>query len=436
MPLTVKQIEAATFGRSKERLGDGSGLFLRLYPSGSKIFQVLLPAEAGIARRVWVSVGDFPATTLKEARERASWARLQSARGWSAERIRAAIKCDLEDVEVRSSEGSSRHALEAPAERQGRRKPKAVAVAAPKSTFADVAQLWFQQKSQGLSNGKHIAQNWTTLQTYVLPVLGRRPVDEITTIDIVECLRPIWRDKHETARRTLARTREVFELARLKHGLSGNPAQFDPVIAYGRVQRKTKHFGSLSWERMPEFWTWLCGVPCDEVTRQMAMLIVLTAKRTGEARYARFDEIDAEMATWTTPAEKMKMRQEHRVPLSHQALIVHENLRCLNGERDFLFAKARTKSGVLSENTVLKLVQRFDPEITGHGFRATFKGWARSQRRYQKDAIEFALAHGLPPLEAAYFREDLLEERRPLMQDWADFVGGGSGVRKIADGGQ
>lgn len=76
MPLTVKQIEAATFGRSKERLGDGSGLFLRLYPSGSKIFQVLLPAEAGVPRRVWVSVGDFPATSLKEARERASWARL------------------------------------------------------------------------------------------------------------------------------------------------------------------------------------------------------------------------------------------------------------------------------------------------------------------------------------------------------------------------
>lgn len=199
MPLTVKQIEAATFGRSKERLGDGSGLFLRLYPSGSKIFQVLLPAEAGIARRVWVSVGDFPATTLKEARERASWARLQSARGWSAERIRAAIRCDLEDTEVRRSEGSSRHALEAPVARQGRRKPKAVAVAAPTSTFADVAQLWFQQKSQGLRNGKHAAQNWTTIQTYVLPTLGRRSVDEITTIDIVECLRPIWREKHETA---------------------------------------------------------------------------------------------------------------------------------------------------------------------------------------------------------------------------------------------
>ncbi|WP_373429678.1 tyrosine-type recombinase/integrase [Paracoccus yibinensis] len=125
---------------------------------------------------------------------------------------------------------------------------------------------------------------------------------------------------------------------------------------------------------MPEFWTWLCEVPCGEVIRQMAMLIVLTAKRTCEARFARFDEIDAEMATWTTPAEKMKMRQEHRVPLSHQALIVHENLRCLNGGRDYLFFKARTKSGVLSEKTVLKLVQRFDPEITGHGVPGDLQG--------------------------------------------------------------
>lgn len=427
MPLTVKQIEAAAFGKSKERLGDGSGLFLRLYPSGSKIFQVLLPAEAGSKRRVWVSVGDFPATTLREAREMTFWARTQSARGWSAEMIRSAVRSEENRPDRPGPGGPEVTSPKAPASRQGRGRPKAHAVAAPKRTFADVARLWFEQKRQGLSNGKHIAQHWTTLQTYVLPVLGRRPVDEITTPEIVECLRPIWRDKHETARRTLARTREVFELARLQHGLAGNPAQFDPGIAYGRVQRKTRHFGSLPWPRMPEFWQWLCEVSCDEVTRQMAMLIVLTAKRTGEARFARFDEIDAETATWVTPEEKMKMRQEHRVPLSRQAMAVHETLRGLNGGRDYLFAKAGTKSGVLSENTVLKLVQRFDPEITGHGFRATFKGWARSQKRYQKDAIEFALAHGLPPLEAAYFREDLLEERRPMMQDWAEFVTGGAG---------
>ena len=90
-----------------------------------------------------------------------------------------------------------------------------------------------------------------------------------------------------------------------------------------------------------------------------------------------------------------------------------------------LFGKNGNRSGVISENAALNLVKRFDPGITGHGMRASFKSWARMQRRYERDAIEFALAHRLPPLEEAYLREDLLEERRELMQDWADFLCGG-----------
>ena len=149
-------------------------------------------------------------------------------------------------------------------------------------------------------------------------------------------------------------------------------------------------------------------------------------------RFARFDEFDLSHAIWTTPAEKMKMRVEHRVPLSRQALVVLENMRCLNHDQDHLFGKPRSRSGVISENAALNLVQRFDAEITGHGFRATFKGWARYEQRYQRDAIEFALAHGLRPLDAAYFREDLLEERAPMMQAWADFMTAGEAVRSLA----
>lgn len=151
-------------------------------------------------------------------------------------------------------------------------------------------------------------------------------------------------------------------------------------------------------------------------------------------RFARFDEFDLAQAIWTTPAEKMKIRVEHRVQLSRQALIVleKENMRCLNHGQDHLYGKPRSRSGVISENAALNLVQRFDAEITGHGFRATFKGWARYERRYQRDAIEFALAHGLPPLDAAYFREDLLEERAPMMQAWADFLTAGEPVKRLA----
>ncbi len=254
---------------------------------------------------------------------------------------------------------------------------------------------------------------------------------------MVEALRPIWHTKHETARRTLGRISEVFELAKLENGVAVNPADFDPKIAYGRKRRSRGHFGSLPHDRVAEFWSWLEEVRCDELTRQLVMLMVLTAKRTGEARFARWSHITAP-AMWTTPPDLMKMGREHRVPLSRQAAAVLRNTRALTGGEKHLFAKSRNRSGVICENAALNLVKRFDPAITGHGFRATFRTWARLQKRYERDAYEFALAHGLPPLDEAYMRADLYEERQVLMQDWADFVTGGRMPRvlvAVADSG-
>lgn len=141
----------------------------------------------------------------------------------------------------------------------------------------------------------------------------------------MEALRPIWHSKNETARRTLGRIREVFEVAKLEHDLGASPADFDPKVAYGHVRRQTKHFGALIWERVPEFWLWLQEASCDEQTRQFVMLLVLSAKRTGEVRFARPEFRNAKASTWTTPAELMKRAREHRVPLSLQAGIVWEN---------------------------------------------------------------------------------------------------------------
>lgn len=402
MALTVKQIEAAKHGIHQERMSDGSGLYLRLYPSGKKTFQVQVSKEPGSSSRAWVGLGDFPQLSLKEARDVAGWVRLQSSRGWSVDQIRIAL---------RSEEGIS---PDAPSNAPSR-----------PATFRQVAEVWFERKRAGLKNGKHIDQNWNTMATYVFPTLGDRPVGEVSRLEVVEALRPIWHSKNETARRTLGRIREVFEVAKLEHGLAASPADFDPKVAYGHVRRRTKHFGALAWERVPEFWSWLQEVPCDEQTRQFVMLLVLSAKRTGEVRFARPEFRNAKASTWTTPAELMKRAREHRVPLSPQAEIVWKNAVLLTQSPKFLFGKPKNRSGVICENTALKLVKGFDPSITGHGFRASFKGWARAQRRYEHDAIEFALAHRLPPLEEAYLREDLLTERRVLMKDWADYVTAG-----------
>lgn len=412
MPLTVKKLEAAKFGMEKERLSDGNGLYARLYPSGAKRFQVQVPTENQSKRRVWVTLGDFPDISLKEARETAVWIKLQVARGWGASRVRSALETSNFTAD--------------PAQDQDD------AVTTRDVLFREVAADWFERKRHGLKNGKHIAQNWTTVEAYAFPRLGDRPIGAITKPEVVDALRPIWHSKNETARRTLARLHEIFELAELEYGISGNPAQFKPQIAYGRVRRKTEHFGSLSWERTPDLWQWLKEVRCDEISRQFVMLLLLSAKRTGEVRFARHEWFSGSPSlVWETPAEHMKMGQPHRVPVSRQVATIVDNMKVLSGEHGLLFSKPNTKSGSVSENAALVLLKRFDASITGHGARASFKGWARSQSRFQQDAIEFALAHGLPPLEAAYMRLDLLEERRPMMQDWADFVTGDEGVPSL-----
>lgn len=283
MSLTVKKLEAAKFGLEKERLSDGNGLYARLYPSGAKRFQVQVPTETQSKRRVWVTLGDFPSISLKEARETAVWIKLQVARGWGASRVRSALQTSNFTAD--------------PAQHQDD------AVTTRDVLFRDVAADWFERKRHGLKNGKHIAQNWTTVEAYAFPKLGDRPIGAITKPEVVDALRPIWHTKNETARRTLARLHDIFELAELEYGISGNPAQFKPQIAYARVRRKTEHFGSLSWERMPDLWQWLKEVRCDEISRQFVMLLLLSAKRTGEVRFARHEWFSGSPSlVWETPA--------------------------------------------------------------------------------------------------------------------------------------
>ena len=409
MTLTVKQIEAARHGVQKERMSDGGGLYVRLYPSGRKTFQVQVCKSSNGTQRVWITLGNFPELGLREARDLTGFVRLRSSRGTSAEEIRRMLAM---------APSSSGTALELETRRPSRPEKDM-------TPFRDVAKVWFERKQLGLKNGKHIAQNWNTLSDYVFPSLGDRPIGQIAILDVVETLRPVWHAKNETARRTLGRMREVFELAKLEYGISLNPAIFSPDIAYGKCRRKTRHFGALDFERMGAFWDWLQGVRCDEPTRQLCMLLVLCAKRTGETRFAEWGFFSEGFDLWTTPERLMKMRRVHRVPLSRQARMVLRNMMLLTGNEVHVFAKPGNKSGVICENAVLNLVKRFDPAITGHGFRAAFKTWARARADYPRDAIECSLAHEPDKLEAAYQRADLLDERRALMQDWADHVTGG-----------
>ena len=421
MPLTVKQIESARFGLEKERLSDGGGLYLRLFPSGAKRFQVQVARAPGSKTRGWVTLGEYPGLSLKAARGVAARVHALAENGLSIEAIRIEL-----DGRAQSKPDVGASAATQPKRRQSKTKRPVVA---PDHgvLLKDAARRWFENKRPTLSNGKHIDQNWNTIATYVLPYLGDRPVSEIKRREVVETLRPIWHIKNTTASRTLGRLKEIIELARLEHDLeNANPADFCTRTAFGYTSKRTAHHAALPPEVMPEFWRWLQDTTCDENIRIATQLLVLTAKRTGEVRFAEWSLIDMARGVWTSRDSRMKSRKAHRVPLGRHAKMVLDNAALLSAGKRLVFAKRSTGSGTISENAILRLVKRFKPDLTGHGFRASFKTWARVQRRYDRDAVEYALAHVPSKLEEAYMRDDLLAERAELMQDWADYVTGGT----------
>ena len=406
--LTVKQIEAASYGAGPDRIADLNGLYLRLNKGGSKTFQVRMTVDG---RCRWKTIGRFPELSLRDAR----------------------LKAVLE----KSGEGDTTDDASVQSPDEGAPFGDAPSVDTDPTTLRDVAKVWFERKRRGLSNGKHALQNWTTIDDYVLPALGDLRPSEIKRRDVIRVLDPIWRTKHETARRTLGRLREIFELAILDELLEVNPAVFDQRMAFGPVQRQTKHMAALPWERAPEFWQWLMAHDCKEDVRQMIMAMVLTGKRTSEVRTAKWSDLCLETATWTTTSERMKKRRPHRVPICAQLAVVFDNLALLGGHPDdshsSTFPRPKNKGGAIDENRALIEIKKFDPEITGHGMRSTFRTWARKQGVYSQDVMEYALSHEKDKIVDAYFRDDLLEERRPMMQAWADYVTGGKEPTHLAD---
>lgn len=224
--LTVKQIEAAQFGYSPVRMHDGNGLYLRLSKGGAKTFQLRL--NDGKATR-WITIGRFPELSLRDAR-------LQSV---------------LKKAEILNPDKTATQ----PQNLQHLPDLPEPSVTSP--LFRDFAKVWFDRKKEGLSNGKHIDQNWSTLKNYVFPHIGRMRLDAIKQRHVIAVFDPIWRLKHETARRTLGRVKEVFELAKLLEHVEVNPADFNAQIAFGRVAREHKHQPALDWARAPDLWRWL-----------------------------------------------------------------------------------------------------------------------------------------------------------------------------------
>ena len=270
-------------------------------------------------------------------------------------------------------------------------------------------------------NAKHKAQWFSTVKTYALPVLGKKKLADIKKQDILEVLNPIWLTKNETASRVRGRLENIFSYA-----VSDGLMEFNPALWRGNLDRelpppgkvqKTEHHEAMSLEELQGKID--CFYPAINRTRQVILFTILTASRVGESVPAKWDEIDWDNKVWSVPAERRKDGKPypHRVPLSTQAV---ELLESIERTGEYIFSIKDTLGSRYSLAVLLKRMT--GSQATMHGFRSTFRDWA-AENGVPDIVAEKCLMHSTgSAVVQAYQRSDLLEQRREVMQRWADAV--------------
>jgi integrase len=384
--LTTADVDRTAPGRHF----DGGGLYLEVRGPESKswIYRYTLRGEER-----WLGLGSARDVSLAAARKKRDKARVQVREG-----------------------------LDLVAER---RRVKGAQKLGNGVTFRQAAERYIkaQQDGEAWSNQKHASQWRATLAGYAYPFIGHLSVQVIERADIIRVLEPIWITKAETARRVRGRIETILDwcIARGERTVNENPASRGPLIKGLPRQLKTKdHHEALPYSQIGPFMLDLRG---REGMAALALeFTILTAARTGEVLKAGWAEIDTDGAVWIVPAERMKGRREHRVPLSLVALAVLERARHAGKGSEFIFPNTG-RGRPLSNMAMLKMMERMGrPELTTHGFRSTFRDWTAEQTAFPSEVAEAALAHAIgDKTEAAYRRGTMFEKRRALMQQWGAF---------------
>ena len=293
--------------------------------------------------------------------------------------------------------------------------------------FSQIADIYINHKKKKEWTNPKSEQQWrNTIATYASPILDKKPFIDINNEDIVEALLPIWNNKTETARRLQQRLARIFSFAKvMKWYKKDNPASWDAHLIHvlpnpWKIQ-KVKNFESLSYQETSNFYKELCQL--ELISSYALRLLILTATRTKEIIEAEFDEFNLKSRIWTIPAEKMKVRKEHKIPLSNEAISIVELMRKKHNHK-YVFSNPATGNHISNGAMLVFLKKQFPHlKITVHGFRSTFRDWAEETGNYQHHAVEFSLAHQLPTkVEKAYLRSDLLEQRKSVMNDWEKYI--------------
>ena len=276
-------------------------------------------------------------------------------------------------------------------------------------TFAEAAERVWKDKNPGWRHPRH-AQDWmSSLRRYVLPDLGRMPVSEISSAEVLDTLRRIWHERPETARRIRQRISAVTDWAIAMQFRTDNPCdRLGPVL--GPQQDLVQHMRALPHAEVAGAIRGMWGSGATDAVKLAFEFLVLTAARSGEVRGARWAEINKSARAWTIPATRMKAKREHRVPLSGRAVEILKAARKLGDGRSRLVFPSRGGKPI-SITRLPRLLRNLKIAAVPHGFRSSFRDWAAETTDHRREVIE-----------AAYARSDLFERRRRLMDEWAEYI--------------
>jgi integrase len=403
LALTVKKVARLLHHGEPGRHFDAQGLYLCI--GNKKNAHWELRYQLG-GRGRWMGLGSAVRTfTLPEARERARRERQRLADG-------------VDPLEVRRAERAAQ-----------------AAAASKTMTFSEAAQAYYEQHESGWSNRKHAAQFLSSLRQYAFPIIGKLDVAAIDTPLVLAVLEQkvaaakgnpagsFWLTRTTTADRTRNRIQLVLDWAVVRgyRPPVPNPARWkghlsNTLPAPGKIA-KVEHHRAVPFAEVPEVMGNLTAQ--EGIGAQAVRLAVLTATRSNEVLGATWDEIDFKAATWTIPAERMKARKEHRVPLSAPAIELLEQLYTEDGNPHLFIGERGVRLSNMGMGDALRRAGRTE---TIHGFRSSFSDWAHERTAHANHAIEISLAHAVgTEVEQAYRRGDLFEKRRKLMADWARY---------------
>lgn len=382
--IAVRNAKAAT---KPLRLKDERGLYLEVRPEGGKWWRLRYWFNSKEGR---LSLGTYPDVSLKMARERRDEARRMIAQGIDPSQARKAAKCETVACE---------------------------------ETFERIAREWWA-KFQPTWTEEHGLQILRRLELNVFPWIGSHPIKEITAPEVLALARRIEsRGALEMAHRTIQGCGQVF-----RYGIATGRCERNPAgdLRGALPPVKEKHHPSITDPKeiapLLRSMDSYQGSPITACALRLAPLVFV---RPGELRQAEWTEFDLDAKEWRIPASKMKMRVQHIVPLSRQAIAIIEELRPLTGNGRYLFPSMRTLERPMSENTVNGALRRLGytkDELTGHGFRS-MASTLLNEQGWNRDAIERQLAHAeRDNIRAAYNYAEFLPERRKMMQGWADYL--------------